>query len=515
MKTYFLTFDGGKNILPTTILRKTKSICPVCLNVIDAELFIDVDNQVKIRKECEEHGPCVDTFTFSSPEQYSKVEEFSHAGTTLDNPRTSSKNGCPNDCGICPEHKSHTVLAIIDLTNRCNLRCPICFANAAAVGYVYEPAIEEIKGIIKNFRSNSPIPPPAIQFSGGEPTLIEELPELIVAAKEEGFHHVEVNTNGVRYANDIDFFRRNIDAGLDTIYLQFDGLDDEIYKETRGVPLFATKLKVIENARKLGFKSIVLVVTLVKGVNDDQIGRIIDFALENHDAIRCVNVQPVSITGRINPEARKSMRINTTDFMKLVQEQTDELIKNEDFFSVPSVMPISWAVGALKKKKHVEFSSSPWCGVATFLVKSKEEWIPITKLANFEKFLGSMMKVYEEASKGHKIRARIYALTSLRHVKAGLMKDLLWAVLSEGSYKALGNFMHNVIMIGCMHFMDPYNFDLERLQRCVVHYGLPDGTIRPFCSMNSLHRAKVEKKFSMPYTEWVKRRKERSNSKSA
>lgn len=501
--------------MSTTILRKTESICPVCLNVIDAELFIDNDNKVKIRKECKEHGPCVDTYTFSSPELYTWAEKFAHRGTIIENPRTSTKLECPYDCGICPEHKSHTVLAIIDLTNRCNLKCPICFANAAAAGYVYEPSIDEIKGIIKNLRTNAPIPPPALQFSGGEPTLIDELPDLIISAKKEGFRHIEVNTNGIRFANDINFFRRCIEAGLDTIYLQFDGLDDKIYRKTRGVPLFDIKLKVIENAKKLSFSSIVLVVTLVRGINDDQIGRIIDFALENHEVIRCVNVQPVSITGRINPEERKSMRINTTDFMKIIQEQTDGLIRASDFYPVPSVIPISWAVGSLKNKKYVEFSTSPWCGVATFLVKSKDKWLPITDLSNFERFLRSMEKVHEEASKGHKLRARLYAFASLRHIKGRLIRELMWPVLKEGNYRALGNFMHNVVMVGCMHFMDPYNFDIQRLQSCVIHYGLPDGTIRPFCSMNSLHRAEVEKNFSMPYDEWVKKRKKRKISQKA
>ncbi len=490
------------------VLRKTKSICPICLKVIDAEIFIDNDEKVKIRKECKEHGYCDETYTFSSPEQYRWAEKFTHEGEGLNNPKTSVEGECPYDCGICPNHKSQTVLAIIDLTNRCNLRCPICFANASASGYVYNLSFEQVRGIIRNLRSNRPVPPPAIQFSGGEPTLRDDLPDIIRTAIEEGFVHIEVNTNGVRIANDIDFFKKLDDAGLDTIYLQFDGLDDDIYKKTRGLPLLNTKLKVIENARKIGFESIVLVVTLVKGVNDGQLGKIVNFAIENHDVVRCINVQPVSITGRINPEERKAMRINTTDFIELIEKQTNKLIEAKDFFPVPSVVPISLAVGSLKNRRYVEFTTSPWCGVATLIFKLGEgKWVPVTKLANIEKFFKSMMKVHQEISKGHRIRARLYALTSLRHVKASLVKGLLWPIISEGSYVALGNFMRRVVMIGCMHFMDPYNFDLDRLQRCVIHYGLPDGTIRPFCSMNSIHRAEIEKKYSMRYDEWIKNKK--------
>ena len=496
---------GVEETLSENILRRTKSICPTCSKVIEAEIFIEKD-EVKIRKECEEHGYYDDTYTFSSPELYSWAEKFAHEShTRIENPKTSIEKECPYDCGICPNHESHTVLSIIDLTNRCNLKCPVCFANAAETGYIYEPSLEDIKKIIRNLRSNYPRPPPAIQFSGGEPTLREDLPEIIKAAKKEGFVHVEVNTNGIRFANDIGFFKKIDDAGMDTMYLQFDGLDDAIYKKNRGVPLLETKLKVIENAKKIGFASIVLVVTLVKNVNDGQLGKIINFAMENHDVVRCVNVQPVSITGRVNPEERKSMRINTSDFLKLVEKQTDKLIEVKDFFPVPSVVPISWAVGALQDRKYVEFTASPWCGVATFIVKLKEgEWTPVTRLANIEKFLKSMEKVFNEISKGHKLRARIYALISLRHVRSGVIKGLLWSIINEGTYSALGNFMRRIVMVGCMHFMDPYNFDLDRLQKCVIHYGLPDGTIRPFCSMNSLHRADVEKKYSVPYDEWFK-----------
>ena len=317
---------------------------------------------MKIGKTCSEHGYFEDTYTFAPPELYFWAEKYDHQGVGLENPRTKTVRGCPYDCGICPNHKSHTVLAIIDVTNRCNLRCPICFANAATTGYVYEPSKEQIREILVNFRSNRPVPAPALQYSGGEPTVRPDLPELVRMAHEVGFRHVEVNTNGILLAKDIEYFKTLKEAGMNTIYLQFDGLDDEIYKKVRGVPLLKVKQKSIENARKIGFESIVLVVTLVKGINDHQLGKIIDYALENSDAVRCVNVQPVSITERIDREARESMRINTTDFMELVEKQTDGLIKINDFRPVPCVVPVSQAVGAFKGKHYVEFTASPWCG---------------------------------------------------------------------------------------------------------------------------------------------------------
>lgn len=485
------------------VLRNTKSICPECFRVINAQIFVDEKDIVKIGKNCPIHGYFEDTYTFSSLKLYRWAEKYANEGKGIDNPRTESLKGCPFDCGLCPNHKSHTVLAIIDITNRCNLRCPICFANAAASGYVYELSLEQIRKIMENFMKNSPVHPPALQLSGGEPTVRDDLPTIVSMAKEIGFRHVEVNSNGIRFANDIEFFKKVKEAGMDTIYLQFDGLEDKIYKQSRGIPLLETKLKVIENARKLGFDSIVLVVTLVKGINDNQLGRIIEFALNNSDVIRCVNVQPVSITGRIDKESREAMRINTSDFMELVEKQTNGLITIEDFRPVPSVVPISKAIGALKNKHYVEFTTSPFCGVATFLLKDKNgKWTPITRLADVDKFFESMEKIYNNAINGQRIRASLRLISTLRYIKPSLVKSLVWPILKEGSYEALGKFMRNVVMIGCMHFMDPYNFDLQRMERCVIHYGLPDGTIRPFCSYNSIHRPLVEKRFSIPYEEW-------------
>lgn len=484
------------------VLRKTQSLCPVCLKVLDAEVYIDDDNIVKIRRTCPEHGFFSEVYTFSDPELYEWAEKYNCEPSGITKSFTQTVNGCPFDCGLCPNHKSATVLAIIDVTNRCNMRCPICFANAAASGMVYEPTLDQIRDMLSRLRSVGPVPPPALQLSGGEPTVRSDLPEIVKMAKDMGFRHVEVNTNGIALANDIDYYKRLLDSGVSTIYLQFDGFNDDLYVKLRGMPMKDLKLKVIENARKIGHESIVLVVTLAKGVNDDQIGDIIRFALDNHDVIRCVNVQPISFSGRANKLERESLRINTSDFMKIVEEQTNGLISRYDFRPVPCVVPISRAVGALKGKRYVEFTTSPFCGVATFMVKTDDGWKPITRLADVDKFFSSMEKVYEDASKGGKAKAYLRAFSSLRHVKLGFLKDLVLPVLREGSYEALGRFMRKVVMIGCMHFMDVWNFDLQRVNRCVIHYALPDGTIRPFCTHNSIHRSIVEGKFSVPLSEW-------------
>lgn len=484
--------------------KKTKSICPECLKVLDAEVF-EQDGEVLLRKECPEHGSFQDVY-WSDCTQYLRAEKFGCEGDGVLNPHTKTKLNCPFDCGICPQHKSHTVLAIIDVTNRCNLRCPVCFATAGTTGYVYEPSKKDVSNMLKNLRSNDPVPPPALQFSGGEPTVREDLFDLISLAKELGFHHVEVNTNGLRLAKSLDYCRGLVEAGMSTVYLQFDGLTSDVYSFTRGIDLLEIKMKAIENCRKAGIHSVVLVVTLINGVNDHQIGDIIRFAIKNSDIVKCVNVQPVSLCGRIPEDKRRKMRITIPDFMRLCEEQTNGKIKVSDFYPVPAVAPISKAIGALKKKHYVEFTTHPHCGMATYVfIKDNGEFVPITRYVNVDKLMEAMKQVSEEVSKGHEKGAKLRLIGAMRHMKFGLLKKFIWPVLKTGSYDALRDLHMRMLMISSMHFMDPYNFDLERVQRCCIHYAVPDGRIIPFCTMNSIHRSNIEKEHSIPVEDWQKK----------
>jgi hypothetical protein len=482
------------------VIKSTRSICPECLKALEATIY-EEDGKVFIKKTCPDHGAFQELY-WSDYEQYQRAEKFRYDGDGVENPRTQKNKGCPLDCGICPEHKSHTALAIIDVTNRCNLTCPVCFANAAAAGYVYEPTQEQVVGMLENLRATKPVPATALQFSGGEPTIRNDLFDLIKTAKELGFRHVEVNTNGVRVSRDVEYAKGLKTAGVSTVYLQFDGLTPNVYKFIRGLDLLDTKMRAIENLRQAGFDSVVLVVTLIKGVNDSQLGEIINFAAKNFDVIRCVNVQPVSLCGRLPPQEREKMRITIPDFMRLVEEQTKGDIKVSDFYPVPVVVPVSKAVGALKDKRYVEFTAHPHCGMATFVLVENGKVVPVTRYGNIEKFRNSLEKVYLDASKGSKSKAKLRLVGSARHIKFSFLRKFVLRVLMEGDYQSLGDFVRTSLMISSMHFMDPYNFDLERVQRCVIHYAVPDGRIIPFCTMNSIHRPEVEKKLGVPLNEW-------------
>ncbi len=321
-------------------------------------------------------------------------------------------------------------------------------------------------------------------------------------AKELGIKHIEVNTNGIRLASSVEYCHSLKEAGVSTIYLQFDGVTPEVFKFTRGADLFQTKVKAIENCRQAGLHSVVLVCTLVKGVNDHQIGDIIKFAIANFDIVRCVNFQPVSLCGRIPEEQRKQMRITIPEFMNEVEKQTDEQIKTSDFYPVPTVVPVSRAVGALKKKRYVEFTAHPHCGMATYVFVEDGKIVPITEYGNVDNFIKTMEKAYEEYEKGHETRLKMQLMGSMRHIKFDMLKKYIWPLLKTGSYSALGDLHRKMLMISSMHFMDPYNFDLERVQRCCIHYAVPDGRIIPFCTMNSIHRPKIEKELGIPVDKW-------------
>jgi uncharacterized radical SAM superfamily Fe-S cluster-containing enzyme len=491
----------------------TQSICPECflsddeVHVIDATLY-EENGKVMYKKTCEKHGEFIDVY-WGDVDLFRKAQKWWYKSVGLDNPRTETVKGCPEDCGQCPEHKSHTALALLDVTNRCNLRCPICFAVAAEGGNIYEPDPQEVFDMLKNLRSNLPIPAPAVQFAGGEPTVSKNLPQYIKWAKQLGFRHVQIASNAIRIGKSKEYLQELRDAGLSTIYMQFDGVTPEPYLAARGTNLLPLKKQAIQNAREVGMESLVLVPTVVRGVNDNQLGDIIQFAVDNRDVVRCVNFQPVSITGRIDHNARHEMRITIPDAIHLIEEQTGGKIPASEWYPVPSMMPVGRALGLIKGGPELELSSHFACGMSTFIFIDEDgSYKPITEIINVDKFLVLLEEIanlYADQKTGAGARAKAKLAAGARHIKKkGILKDLLSAFLNRGDYDSLAQFMRRIIMLGMMHFQDPYNFDLERVQHCDINYAVPDGRIIPFCTMNTIHRSRIEDKFSKPIEEWRK-----------
>lgn len=492
-------------IEPKTLPYKTKSLCPDCLlqdkevNVIDATVC-EEEGKVMMRKTCPQHGEFKELY-WSDAEMFRRSMHYWFKSVGIDNPRTECKEGCPLDCGLCENHLAHTALGLIDVTNRCNLKCPICFANAAASGRVYEPSPEEILEMMKNLRRNLPVSCPAVQFAGGEPTMSDHLIQYVRWAKQLGFDHIMIATNGIRMAKTVDYLQELKDAGLNTIYLQFDGVTEKPYLAARNRDLRPIKDKVLEHCRTIGLDGVVLVPTVVRGFNDQELGDIVRYGIKNRDIVRCINFQPVSITGRIDYEERQKMRITLPDAIKYIEEQTDALVKTDDWYPVASMLGVGRALGLMKGVPTVELHSHFACGMATFLFVEDDGTVyPITDVIDIEALIDTLSDVcnlYADGAILSGARAKLKLLGFLRHVKKkNFMRPIITSFLKKGSYDSLAAFMHRVIMLGMMHFQDPFNIDLERVRHCTINYATPDGRVIPFCAYNNVHRESVESEFS-------------------
>ena len=254
-----------------------------------------------MEKTCPVHGEFKDC-VYSDVALYLKMEEWEFGDNKgLSNPAMDkgAEAVCPDDCGLCSLHTSHSALANVDLTNRCNLTCPVCFANANSAGYLYEPDMEQVRTMLNALRNERPVDGRVVQFSGGEPTIHPKFIEILAMAKEMGFTHLQAATNGILIAGSLEFAKKCKEAGLATLYLQFDGVTDDIYLKTRGEALVEMKMRCIENCRAAGMK-IVFVPTIVKGLNDHQLGDILKVAIDNVDTVSGISFQPVAFTGRIS-----------------------------------------------------------------------------------------------------------------------------------------------------------------------------------------------------------------------
>lgn len=499
--------------------KTTQSLCPECKKIITARIF-EKDGKVMMEKNCLEHGTVTDVY-WSDVELYLKAEKFAYDGVGVKDPFIPHAKVCPNECGLCDLHLSHTSLAIIDLTNRCNLKCPICFANANAAGYVWEPSFDQIVKMLELLRAQKPVPTPAVQFSGGEPTIYPQFIEAIAKAKELGFSQIQAASNGIKFAEDLKLLKDATAAGLHTIYLQFDGMRDEIYMAARGKNLMAVKQKVIDNVRSFSpHPSVVLVPTIVNGINNDQVGAIFKFALDNIDVVKGINYQPVAFCGRIKQEERMAQRYTLTDLVKDLSVQTKGQITKEDWYPVPTVVPVSTLASALLGQEKVTFTAHPHCGLATYLfVNDKKEVVPLTRFVNVEQLFKDLYDLSVKADKAKvKLPSKVKAYTTLKkHIDEDKMPEgldtkqflgLLQAMLGDSSKATLAKFSWGMMFVGGMHFQDAYNYDVERVKRCCIHYAVPDGRIIPFCAYNGgpTYREEVEKKYAVPIEEWRKTR---------
>jgi len=491
-----LTTLSGYPVSPLSrsLPRTVRSLCPECLETIPATLSIE-RGRVVMRKTCPTHGAFGDV-VFSDAELFLRMEAWHFEdGRGFANPSTNGAGECPTRCGICGSHTSHTSLANVDLTSRCNLACRVCFADAN--GRPYELTFEQGVETLQQLRAQRPAPALAEQFTGGEPTVHPRFLDIVAAAKALGFSHIQAATNGVRLA-DPDFARRARDAGLQYLYLQMDGVSDDVFERVRGQRLLATKLAAIESARRAGLR-IIFVPTVVRGVNDHQLGDLIRLAFEHLDVLSGIAFQPITFTGRVPEGDRLTQRFTLSDLAREVSLQTGVTDPRDDWFPLSAAVPLIRYASALTGGALVNHTCHPHCGIMTLLFVDRERRaVPITRFVDLQGFLREVgglatrtqttrVKVLSKM-RGLRALHRFFSrddapddLTFFRFLKTldGFAdKKYSWDERYRGyTYKTF-------YLLG-MHFMDAYNFDLERVSRCGVHYSAPDGRIYPFCTYNS------------------------------
>ncbi len=497
-----------KQELNTELPRVINSLCPECKKVIKAKI-LEEDGKIVMKKKCPEHGDFYDV-VYNHAELFKKIEKTSFDYyKPLTNEKIKNAVNCPQQCGLCNMHQSRACMTNIDLTNRCNLRCPICFANANVQGYVYELTLEQVKNMLQNIiKQNSPLETLAVQFSGGEPTIHPRFLECIKAARDMGFTHVQIASNGITIANDLEFAKKCKENGLHTVYLQFDGVGEDAYKKTRGVKIWETKKKAIENCRKSGLK-VILVPALVKTINEDQTGKILQFAIDNADIISGISYQPVAFTGRISEKQRLKQRYTLSDLAYYVEEQTDYAKAMEDWYPLNITLPFSKFISDISDNMTIHVSCHSNCGIGTYLFVNKKtkKTIPITQIIDVE----NMTRELDDFVKHNKIHFKPYQRFMFLYIlRKNIKKDIKGLNLME-----IYRLIHSVVfktdqrewklmLVAGMHFQDCYNYNVDRVKKCVIHYSAPNGLIYPFCTYNSgpVFREPIEKKYSIPLKEW-------------
>ena len=437
----------------------TVSLCPVCLRRIDAKIVFQ-DAQVFMLKSCPEHG-FQKVLIATDIEYYKNIRNYNKPSETPLRFNTSTRYGCPYDCGLCVDHEQHSCLTLIEVTDRCNLTCPTCYAMSSP-HYGRHRTLDEIERMLDIIVANEG-QPDVVQISGGEPTIHPDFFRILDLAKSKPIRHLMVNTNGIRIANDFSFAKRLASYMPDfEIYLQFDSFKPEVLEAFRGKNLLDTRMKALQHLNELNL-STTLVVMLQKDVNDDEIGRIIDFALQKK-CVRGVTFQPVHIAGRTD-QNNPSNRITLTDVRRGILEQT-KLFEPNDLIPVPC---------------------NPDALMMGYVLKLAGQTFPLTRYVDPAMLLNNSRNtiVYERDTALHEQLINIFSTGISVDRAEENMKQLLCCL---PQVHAPGLTYDNLFRIIVMRFIDAYDFDVRAIKKSCVHIVHKDGRIIPFETMNLFYR---------------------------
>ena len=500
--------------------RTTDSLCPRCVKEIRQQILdgtrslselivgkpgeikadiLEEEGRIVMKKTCPTHGTFTDVMAID-PEWMARIERL-YPGRDFVAPKTPLR-----------EHGSSSIqfgrgsVLTVDLTNRCNMMCDPCFMDANQVGYVHELQWDDIKKILDDAMSIQPRRQMSVQFSGGEPTLSPYFLDAIRYARQLGFFAVQAATNGLRFAEEPGFAQKAKEAGLRMAYLQFDGIGNESNAHRKIGNLFDVKLRAIEELYRAGI-DVILVVTVVNGVNNDQIGKILEFAVDNPEKITVVSFQPVSFTGRdedIDDETRARQRYTLSHLAFDVQAQTGVTEPMRDWFPLSALGPFSDMVDQLMGDKAdwgaMKCGCHPNCGIGTVLMVNKKtrQMVPLTQFLDMEGLLEDIGTITDGAQpKPVTVAQLAWALAKNYHPDKAppgyTFAELLKQLLSQsgargkkvGEYESdADEFEWRVLFVAGMWFQDLFNYDFRRTEMCIIPYGTQMGEIS-FCAYNT------------------------------
>jgi 7,8-dihydro-6-hydroxymethylpterin dimethyltransferase len=513
--------------------RQTDSLCPACVKEARESIIagtkdwrdlmnekvgeikaqiVERDGQVWMIKDCPQHGHYEDMMAIDANFLQWIEKQFPGRDIPAHNDEDMHKHGSST-----VRYGRGSVLTV-DLTNRCNMMCDPCFMDANQVGYVHELTWDEVKEILDNAVKIKPRRQMSVQFSGGEPTMSPFFFDAITYARKVGYNSVQAATNGIEFAKSKDFCRKAFEAGLRYAYLQFDGIGNDANSHRQIGNLFDVKLRAIENMHEAGIE-IVLVVTIVNNVNNDQVGSIVKFAMENPKKISFVSFQPVSFTGRdedITPERRLRQRYTLSHLAQDVSTQVGRIEPTRDWFPISFISTFAGFADMVKGNESQWGSLScgchPNCGVGTAIMINKEtkEWAPVPRFLDAQKLTADVTAI-TDAARGKNFSNFMMAMALLKnyHPFEGpkglklwdLFKkfDKTWA-LTKGSTTKYGRTsperglddamkrrqtdQWNFLFIAGMWFQDLFNYDFRRTEMCIIPYGTQQGEIS-FCAYNT------------------------------
>lgn len=454
-------------------LSDTESVCPVCLATVPAERWA-IGDTVHLVKTCPEHG------RFSTPvwRGLASYVRWGAAARAFARPpvtRTTVEHGCPHDCGLCPDHRQQSCCVLLEVTSRCDLACPTCFASAGRNGS--DASLDDIGRWLDVLAEGGGHV--HVQLSGGEPTVRDDLPDIVRLVHARGFDFVQVNTNGVRLAKEPDHVAALAEAGLDCVFLQFDGVDDAVHRVLRGARLARLKEAAIDNCRAAGL-GVVLVPTVVHGVNGHRLGEIVDFAVAHAPTVRAVHFQPVSHFGRYPTPAIDGDRVTLPEVMEALIAHAGGTISLDDFNPGSAENPYCSFSGRFRIDEAGRLRGTgavaSCCGAPA---EPKEQ----------SSCCGGAEAPAAVSSCCGSTRPSPDVDRARRYVAGQWTRPT--RTEPEGAPDAFDRFLaarERTLGLSGMAFQDAWTLDLERLRQCHIHVVAPDDRVVPFCAYNLTDR---------------------------